>query len=170
MKSPIVALANVDFSPRDEPDPYQERRALLESWLDYQRHEFVRKLRDLTPDQMCEWAIPPVQLSVLGLVRHMTQIEHVYLVWGLGGGDRALRYGEDDYSGGSIATVEEDLRHYFAEVKRGREAVATLAFGDLGLGHGRPLEATLVKMVDEYAIHAGQAHMLRFAALGDIRR
>jgi len=38
-----------------------------------------------------------------------------------------------------------------------------------GLGHGRSLRATLVKMVDEYAIHAGQAHMLRFAALGELR-
>jgi hypothetical protein len=25
-------------------------------------------------------------------------------------------------------------------------------------------------MIDEYALHAGQAHMLRFAALGELRR
>ena len=34
---------------------------------------------------MAEWSVPPVQLSVLGLVRHMTQMEHVYLSWGLAG-------------------------------------------------------------------------------------
>jgi hypothetical protein len=28
----------------------------------------------------------------------------------------------------------------------------------------------LVKMIDEYALHAGQAHMLRFAALGSMLR
>jgi hypothetical protein len=39
-----------------------------------------------------------------------------------------------------------------------------------GRGHGRPLGATLVKMIDEYALHAGQAHMLRFAALGELTR
>ena len=39
-----------------------------------------------------------------------------------------------------------------------------------GAGHDRPLRATLIKMVDEYALHAGQAHMLRFAALGEIIR
>ncbi len=39
-----------------------------------------------------------------------------------------------------------------------------------GVGNGRPLQATLVKMIDEYALHAGQAHMLRFAALGQILR
>jgi len=25
-------------------------------------------------------------------------------------------------------------------------------------------------MIDEYALHAGQAHMLRFAALGEMKR
>jgi hypothetical protein len=39
-----------------------------------------------------------------------------------------------------------------------------------GDGHGKPLRAMLLKMVDESAIHAGQAHMLRFAALGKLIR
>jgi hypothetical protein len=39
-----------------------------------------------------------------------------------------------------------------------------------GAGHGSPLGATLVKILDEYAPHGGQAHMLRFAALGEIIR
>ena len=39
-----------------------------------------------------------------------------------------------------------------------------------GRGHQQPLQAALVKMIDEYALHAGQAHMLRFAALGKIVR
>jgi hypothetical protein len=43
--------------------------------------------------------VPPLKLSVIGLVRHMTQMEHVYLSWGLGGGERSLRYGDDDYTG-----------------------------------------------------------------------
>jgi hypothetical protein len=37
-------------------------------------------------------------------------------------------------------------------------------------GHGMPLGATLIKMIDEYALHAGQTHMLRFAALGELIR
>lgn len=108
-----------------------------------------------------------MELSVLGLVRHMTQMEHVYLSWGLGGGDRILRYGDDDYASGSVDTVDEDLRWYFEEVEKSTAAVAGLASLDSeGAGHRRPLRATLVKMIDEYALHAGQAHMLRFAALG----
>jgi len=167
----IESLAVVDFSAWDEPDPSMEPREFFEAWLRYQRHEFLRKVRDLEPDQLAAWAIPPVELSVLGLVRHMTQMENFYLSWGLGGGEQAYRYGEDDYAGGSVATVHEDLGWYFEEVEKADAAVVAMSSLEAeGLGHGRSLQATLVKMVDEYALHAGQAHMLRFAALGEIIR
>lgn len=164
-------LASFDFSRSDEPEPTDDLRVLLEGWLQYQRHEFVRKLRDLTPQGLVAWSIPPVELSVLGLVRHMTQMEHVYLAWGLGGGERLLVYGDDDYAGGSVESVEQDLSRYVTEVERADRAIAALASLDSpGGGHGQPLGATLVKMVDEYALHSGQAHMLRFAALGELIR
>ncbi len=144
---------------------------MLTEWLDYQRHEFQRKLRDLSPDELVEWSVPPVELSVLGLVRHMQQMEHVYLSWGLGGGERVMAYGDDDYAGGSVETVEADVSLYLEEVERADRAIAALdGLDSPGLGHGRPLGATLVKMIDEYALHSGQAHMIRFAALGEIVR
>lgn len=168
----IQMLRDVDFSAWEEPKPGEDFREFLEEWLRYQRHEFVRKLRDLTPEQMATWSVPPVELSVLGLVRHMTQMEHGYVTWGLGGGgDLAMIYGEDDYAGGSADTVEEDLQRYFAEVERGDAAIAAMpSLDSVGAGHGRPLGALLVKMIDEYAIHAGQAHMIRFAVLGELIR
>ena len=164
-------LSGFDFSKREEPEPTADIRRLLVDWLSYQRHEFLRKLRDLTPEGLVEWSVPPLELSVLGLVRHMTQMEHVYLAWGLGGGERSALYGDDDYAGGSIETIEEDLKTYLMEVEKSDRAIANLpSLDSSGLGHGRPLAATLVKMVDEYALHSGQAHMLRFAALGEIIR
>lgn len=164
-------LSGADFSRWDEPESTTDLRRTLEGWLLYQRHEFFRKLRDLTPEGLVEWSIPPVELSVLGLVRHMTQMEHIYLTWGLGGGDRESLYGDDDYAGGSVETVDEDLSRYLSEVEKADLAIAALGSLDAtGSGHGRPLGATLVKMIDEYALHSGQAHMLRFAALGEIIR
>ena len=146
-------------------------RGQLISWLDYQRGEFLRKLRDLSPSQLAEWSVPPLELSVLGLVRHMTQMEHVYLSWGLGGGERDLVYGDDDYAGGSADTVETDVMLYLDEVRKADTAIAALPGLDSpGKGHGRPLGSTLIKMIDEYALHSGQAHMLRFAALGELIR
>lgn len=167
----ISALSHLDLSAWEEPDPTLGAREFMEAWLRYQRHEFLRKLRDLDAAQLAAWSVPPVELSVLGLVRHMTQMEHGWLTKGLGGGELTFRYGDDDYAGGSAATVEDDLRSYFEEVERAEATIAAMPSLDtLGEGHGRSLHATLVKMVDEYAIHAGQAHMLRFAALGRMTR
>lgn len=164
-------LSSFDFARATEPAPDLGMRDLLIAWLAYQRHEFLRKLRDLTPDQLVQWSVPPVELSVLGLVRHMQQMEHVYLAWGLGGGERHMIYGEDDYAGGSADTIDEDLTRYLAEVEKSDTAITALAsLDDMGLGHGRPLGATLIKMIHEYTLHSGQAHMLRFAALGEIIR
>jgi hypothetical protein len=164
-------LASLDFTRRDEPTPGTDLRRVLTEWLDYQRFEFRRKLRDLSPEALVSWSIPPVELSVLGLVRHLQQMEHVYLSWGLGGGERVEVYGDDDYAGGSVDTIEADLRLYLDEIERADAAIAALpSLDSVGLGHGRPLGATLVKMIDEYALHSGQAHMLRYAALGEIVR
>jgi hypothetical protein len=164
-------LQSMDLGAATQPVPSSDFRRYLEDWLRYQRHEFLRKLRDLTPEGLVAWSVPPLELSVLGLVRHMTQMEHVYLSWGLGGGEHIMVYGDDDYAGGSVATVDEDLTRYFAEVERSDRAIAGLpSLESKGAGHDRPLGATLVKMIDEYALHAGQAHMLRFAALGEIIR
>ena len=159
---PIEILSDLDMSNWEEPEPTAESRKFLDGWLRYQRHEFLRKLRDLTPEGLVAWSVPPLELSVLGLVRHMTQMEHFYLSWGLGGGEQVMVYGEDDYAGGSIGTIDEDLRRYFREVEQSDSAIAAIASLDsIGAGHARPLSATLVKMIDEYALHAGQAHMLR---------
>lgn len=164
-------LETLDFADRDEPGPTTDWRLLLTQWLDYQRHQFTRKLRDLGPDGLVAWSLPPVELSVLGLVRHMTQMEHVYLAWGLGGGERELVYGDDDYAGGSAATVEADLRRHLAEVEAADRAIAQLpTLESPGHGHGRPLGGALVKMINEYSLHSGQAHLLRYAALGRIVR
>jgi hypothetical protein len=101
----------------------------------------------------------------------MTQMEHVYLAWGLGGGERLMVYGDDDYAGGSAETVEGDVELYFAEIERADRSISALpSLDSVGLGHKHPLGATLIKMVDEYALHSGQAHMLRYAALGEIVR
>lgn len=167
----IEALADYDFSAWREPDSANEPRDFLERFFRYQRHEFIRKLRDLDAEGLVAWSIPPVELSVLGLVRHMTQMEHAALTWGLGGGERVMAYGEDDYAGGSVDTVETDLRAFFDEITRADSAIVAMpSLESEGAGNGRPLRTTLVKMIDEYALHAGQAHMLRFAALGEIVR
>ena len=57
------------------------------------------------------------------------------------------------------------------EMRRADAAIAAMPSLDArGLGHGRSLRWALVKMLHEYTLHAGQAHMIRFAALGELKR
>jgi hypothetical protein len=164
-------LDSLDIAKEDEPEADPDLRRLLTNWLDYQRRTFRRKLRNLDAEGIARKSVPPVDLSVLGLIRHMTQMEHVYLAWGLGGGDRVMVYGDDDFEGGSPDTLESDLALYLQEVEKADRAIASVpSLESEGLGHGRPLQATLIKMVQEYALHNGQAHMLRYAALGEVIR
>lgn len=136
----IEALDGYDLSAGTQPEPSDDMRVLLVDWLEYQRHEFMRKLRDLDREALATWSIPPVELSVLGLVRHMTQMEHVYLARGLGGGEQVPVYGESDYAGGSAETVDEDLALYFAEVEKANKAIESMpSLTSIGLGHGRSL-------------------------------
>jgi hypothetical protein len=106
----MEVLGMLDFADREEPTPTTDWRRMLTEWLVYQRYQFQRKLRDLRAGGLVAWSVPPLELSVLGLVRHMTQMEHVYLAWGLGGGDQSLAYGDDDYAGGSVETVATDVQ------------------------------------------------------------
>jgi hypothetical protein len=71
----IEALGGVNFAAADQPEMTTDLSEYLEGWYRYQRHEFIRKLRDLSPEGIVAWLVPPVELSVLGLVRHMTQME-----------------------------------------------------------------------------------------------
>ncbi|QIG38860.1 DUF664 domain-containing protein [Microbacterium sp. 4R-513] len=171
VEASIPLLDDLDLTRWSEPDDTGDERADLVAWLNYQRHEFIRKLRDLSTEQAVEWSVPPVELSVIGLVRHMRQMEASYLGTGLSGeGDRDT-YGDDDFAGGSPDTVDDDLRGWMAEVERSDAAIAAVPSLDTrGLGHGRSLRWSLLKMVHEYTLHAGEAHMIRFAALGAMER
>ena len=47
---PADLLSTLDFAKATEPQPDLELRELLIGWLGDQRHEFIRKLRDLSLD------------------------------------------------------------------------------------------------------------------------
>jgi hypothetical protein len=62
----IEPLAAIDLSAWSEPDPGLDQREFYEGWLRYQRHEFVRKLRDLSRDQLAAWRSVSRSRSVVG--------------------------------------------------------------------------------------------------------
>jgi hypothetical protein len=69
---------------RVEPDRISGERAALEQWLDYHRTTLLMKCAGLTATQLKKRAVPPSTLSLLGLVRHMTEVERSWFRrWGV---------------------------------------------------------------------------------------
>src|SRR6185437_13520907 len=62
----------------DPPNVANEREA-LEGWLDYHRQTLLLKCSGLTGEQLCRRSVPPSNLSLLGLVRHMAEVERWWM-------------------------------------------------------------------------------------------
>lgn len=54
-------------------------RAVLEGWLEYHRTTLLLKCAGLTAEQLAQRAVPPSNLSLLGLIRHLTDVERGWL-------------------------------------------------------------------------------------------
>src|SRR5215469_886569 len=59
---------------RSSPGYLLGEREMLDGWLDYHRATLLWKCGGLTDDQLREKSCPPSTLSLLGLVRHMTDV------------------------------------------------------------------------------------------------
>jgi hypothetical protein len=71
-----------------------ERRA-LEAWLDFHRDTLLLKCAGLTAGQLKERAVPPSRLSLLGLARHMTEVERWWFCMHAAKADLPFPYDRD---------------------------------------------------------------------------
>jgi uncharacterized damage-inducible protein DinB len=108
-------------------------------------------------------------LSLLGLVRHMADVERGWFRRVLGGEEAPpLFWSEDDPDGDFDNVDEADAAEAFeqwrAECEHARQLVAAVPSLEVtGLRRGEPvsLRWILVHMIEEYARHNGHADLLR---------
>jgi uncharacterized damage-inducible protein DinB len=144
---------------------------MLEAWLDFHRITLERKCHSLSPQQLRRRAVPPSSLSLLGLVRHMAEVERNWFRRALANEDAPPYYRSDHDPNGAFTNVDtadvaEAFATWQAECAHARTVVAS--FSDLdALGReetrpGRPsVRWVLVHMIEEYARHNGHADLLR---------
>ena len=153
------------------PAKVNDERPMLEAWLDFHRVTLAQKCKGLTPEQLRERSVPPSTLSLLGLVRHMAEVERSWFRRVLEGADAPPRWYDDDNPDGDFddvdgADVDEAFSVWRAECDHARGAVASAPSLDavgarLRHGEGVSLRWILVHMVEEYARHNGHADLLR---------
>jgi len=155
---------------RAEPARDADERTSLEVWLEFHRATLAMKCRDLTPEQLARRAVPPSGLSLLGLVRHLAEMERHYFRRAFGGEDLPWLYGDPsdfaawrDFDGAEPGSAEADLARWRAECAAARSVAAASGALDAHAA-GDPavtLRWTMVKMIQEYARHNGHADLLR---------
>ncbi|MFE7961017.1 DinB family protein [Streptomyces sp. NPDC057413] len=146
-----------------------DERAMLVAVLDAQRATLELKCAGLEAE-LAERSVAPSSLSLLGLVRHLADVERRWFRAVLAGQDVELRFSspdrpEGDFDGATPGTVEESWVAWREEVAFAREFTATAPHLDVE-GHDGwrgtvSLRWVLIHMVEEYARHNGHADLLR---------
>nr|WP_239317064.1 DinB family protein [Planobispora longispora] len=143
---------------------------MLNSWLDWHRETLAVKCADLTEEQLRLRPVPPSTLSLLGLVRHLAEVERYWFRNVLAGeGAPPLYYTEQDPDGDfdnvDTASADEAFTTWRAEIDRARELAGGLPLETVGKvqrrGEDVSLRWILVHMIEEYARHNGHADILR---------
>ncbi|GDY51089.1 hypothetical protein SVIO_017120 [Streptomyces violaceusniger] len=63
---------------RPEPPHFGDERETLRAFLDYQRATLAMKCEGLTDEELRQRSMPPSTLTLLGLVRHMAEVERAW--------------------------------------------------------------------------------------------
>jgi uncharacterized damage-inducible protein DinB len=92
---------------RTEPDTTAPERRALEQWLRYHRETLLFKCQGLSAEQLKTASAPPSNLTLLGLVRHMAEVERSWFRHGLGLQTLDMLYCSDDKPDGDFDDVAE---------------------------------------------------------------
>ena len=159
----MTAAARVD-------PPYRgDELATLLGFLDYQRATLAGKCEGLSPEQLRLRADPPSNLSLLGLVRHLAEVERGWFRQGIAGEDIADIWCSDqsrdaDLDEVDTAEVAPAFQAWQAEIDAA-QVIATTTPLDATMVHRSgdviSLRWVLVHMIEEYARHNGHADLLR---------
>jgi uncharacterized damage-inducible protein DinB len=173
----LGAGSNMWMDPARDPrfaegQDLEGERATLLDYLRAYRVALELKCADLDAAQLARRSVPPSTMSLLGLVRHMADVERNWFRRVMAGSDAPPLYWSDDVADadwlGAVAdqaVVDDAWRAWREEVAFAQKFVADSP--DLGIraamkdGSTVALREVLLHMIEEYARHCGHADLLR---------
>ena len=172
-----------ELAPDPELHPAADEGPMLLAFLDFYRSVLIRKIEGITETQ-ARSTVGSSDLTLLGLGRHMAEVERTWFRRRFMGIDCGFLYCGEASSGGDPDgdfhpsdddTVVDALRALRSEIDFARAATVgrpmeTLAQADQPLpripGWRPSLRWILVHLIEEYARHCGHADLLREAVDG----
>ncbi|WP_371581821.1 DinB family protein [Streptomyces sp. NBC_01314] len=157
---------------RTEPSVTAGERTMLEGWLDYHRETLAFKCEGLDDARLRTAPVPPSELSLLGLVRHMAEVERIWFRKVLVDDDPGPIYFSKEDPDGEFHLTEADTREeafgtWQEEIAVARRNAEGFALDDVGKAvhrrAGKPpsLRWIYTHMIEEYARHNGHADLIR---------
>jgi uncharacterized damage-inducible protein DinB len=153
---------------RHDPPRVADERTMYQSWLDFHRGTLLWKCATLGEDQLKTASVSPSKLTLLGLVRHMSEVERSWFrVRSAGLTLPALYCSEQDqdadFDNVAGADAAADLATYAAEYQAADAAVRAKSLDDTFALRNRQISLrwVYIHMIEEYARHNGHADLLR---------
>jgi len=158
---------------RARPAQNAGEREMLTGWLEHHRGVLIWKCEDLTVGQLRQRAVPPSTLSLLGLVRHMAEVERGWfrqVFLGEDVPDLYVRSADEDADFNDVdqADPAEAFHAFEEECAVSRQVLAQAPSLDVPskqaserTGQHWSLRWIVTHMIEEYARHNGHADLLR---------
>lgn len=162
---------------RVDPPAQAGETEMLVAFLDYYRATLLLKAEGLSDEQARTAGVPPSDLNLMGLIRHMAEVERNWFQRWLVKADAPGIYGDDDdpdedrdMHPGPDDTLADAIAVFEREVDTSRRLSAgvspdapTVHVGESvhWAGFHPNLRWILIHMIEEYARHCGHADLLR---------
>jgi uncharacterized damage-inducible protein DinB len=152
-------------------------REMLRAFLEFQRATLAMKCEGLSDDELRRRSSPPSTLTLLGLVRHMAEVERTWFRRAINGEDVPLVWSDrGDFQAAydaSAATRSEAFGAWQAEVEQSRRIERDASSLDVTGFQPRwsedvSLRLVMLHVLLEYARHNGHADFLREAIDGSV--
>ncbi|MEU8464523.1 DinB family protein [Streptomyces sp. NPDC029003] len=159
--------ADPDDDPRESGGPGPEgERATLDDFLTGYRTTLLMKCEGLDAEQLARRSVPPSTMSLLGLLRHLAEVERDWRNW-IGDADPLPKlYGARDADFHGAVAERAVVDAAYADLEREQAATDAALAGHPDLGErvgedGIAVRELMVHRIDEYARHCGHADLLR---------
>jgi uncharacterized damage-inducible protein DinB len=150
---------------------------MLRAFLDYHRATLAMKCEGLTDDELRRQSSPPSTLSLLGLVRHMAEVERAWfrrvinkedipLVWSDSGNFQVAYDAAEADRSEAFEAWQTEVEHS-RRIEQQAESLDVLAH-QASWGEDVSLRLVMLHMMHEYARHNGHADFLREAIDGTV--
>lgn len=162
-------FVDLDDDPRVDPPGMGDERATLVGFLQWQRGSLELKCSGLDAEQLARRSVEPSTMSLLGLVRHLADVEHSWFHRFMSGEDEPHLFPGD--SAFDDAVADPAMVSEAWALWREQVAYANQFTADTPLDHPGKKEDSvrgpmslrwvLTHMIEEYARHLGHVDLLR---------